>query len=237
MTDGVGLDPVDPLELAAGIFSDEEFGAYRAAGYGQQARPGSRPALLVVDVTYAFTGDRAGEEAYPLSCGGAAWEAIDRIRDLLAVARGNDVPVIYSRNSPRRTEAEAGGWLTKLNSGEEPPRAHDIVDEIAPLPSELVVTKAKPSAFFATPLATWLVKLGVDTVLVAGGSTSGCVRATVVDAFSWNFNPFVIADATFDRSPTSHRVNLFEMNQKYASVVGSEQTRAYLSTVKPGSRH
>lgn len=237
MTKGVGLDPVDPLELAAGIFSDEELGAYRAAGYGRQARPGSRPALLVVDVTYAFTGDRAGEEAYPLSCGPAAWGAIDRIPALLAAARGNEVPVIYSRNSSRSTEAEAGGWSAKLDRGEEPPRAHDIVDEIAPLPGELVVTKTKPSAFFATPLASWLVQLGVDTVLLAGGSTSGCVRATVVDAFSWNFNPFVIAEATFDRSPTSHRVNLFEMNQKYASVVGSEQALAYLDTFEAESGH
>ena len=72
---------------------------------------------------------------------------------------------------------------------------------------------------------------------MTGGTTSGWVRASVVDAFSRNFNPFVIAEATFDRSPTSHRVNLFEVSQKYASVVGTEQTLAYLDDLKPGSGH
>lgn len=227
------LEPMNPLELADGIFSEEELRVYTSAGYGQAAAPGSHPALLVVDVTYAFTGDRANDESYPLSCGEPAWVAIEHIARLIKVARAKNVPVLYSRNSARKTGAEAGGWSAKLAQGDDPPRAHDIVDEISPAPGELVVTKSKPSAFFATPLSSWLVGLGVDTVLVAGGSTSGCVRATIVDAFSWNFNPFVIAEATFDRSRTSHRVNLFEMNQKYATVVGIEQALTYLTDLTP----
>ncbi len=226
-----GLVPIDPIALATGTFSEEELQTYRAAGYGRVAGPGSHPALLVVDVTYAFTGDRDGEGKFPLSCGPPAWEAIDHISKLLTAARQSNVPVVYSRNEARTTAAEGGGWWEKLEKSPEPPRAHEIVDELAPEPGELIVTKSKPSAFFATPLASWLVQLGVDTVLVAGGSTSGCVRATVIDAFSWNFKPFVVAEATFDRSPTSHRVNLFEMHQKYATVVGAASTQSYLEAV------
>ena len=229
-----GLEPIDPTTLGKGIFSADELETYRSAGFGGAAQPGTRPALLLVDVTYAFTGNRAGEGTFPLSCGPPAWEAIDQMAQLVSAARKSNVPIIFSRNESRPTAAEAGGWSAKLDKAEEPPRAHDIVDELAPEPGELIVTKSKPSAFFSTPLASWLVQLGVDTVMVGGGSTSGCVRATVIDAFSWNFNPFVVAEATFDRSTTSHRVNLFEMNQKYATVVGSEQAAAYLAAVEPG---
>lgn len=222
------LAALDGESLAAGIFGPDELAVYRAAGYGRAASPGSHPALLIVDVTYAFTGERSGGEQYPLACGEPAWKAVDQIARLAEAARAGDVPVIYSRNSPRPTAAEAGGWSSKLSPAVEPPRAHDVVDEIAPQPGDLVVTKSKPSAFFATALVSWLIQLGVDTVFLAGGSTSGCVRATAVDAFSYNFNPFVVGEATFDRSTTSHRVNLFEMNQKYATVVGVEPTLAYL---------
>lgn len=223
------IEPFDIAPLAEGIFQPDELATYRAAGYGRSAAPGSSPALLVVDVTYAFTGLRSGEGEYPLACGPAAWEAVDQIVRLSDAARSSGTPVVYSRNAPRPTAAEAGGWSTKLTGGGEPPRAHDIVDEIAPRPGDLVVTKSKPSAFFATPLVTWLIQLGVDTLFIAGGSTSGCVRASAVDAFSYNLNPFVVAEACFDRSETSHRVNLFELNQKYATVVGLDGACSYLA--------
>jgi nicotinamidase-related amidase len=223
---------VKPFDVAAGaaaVFETSELEIYQSAGYGQAAPPGTRPVLLIVDVTYAFTGNRSGGGDYPLACGPPAWEAIDHIGRLLEAARGAGVPVVYSRNSPRPTEAESGGWSAKLGPGPEPPRAHEIVDEIAPRAGELVVTKSKPSAFFATPLISWLVQLRVDTVILAGGSTSGCVRASAVDAFSFNLNPFVVAEACFDRSPTSHIVNLFELNQKYATVVSVAEAAPYLA--------
>lgn len=223
-----GIESIDAETLGSGIFSEIELESYRRAGYGRQASPGDRPALLIVDVTYAFTGQRAGGEHYPLACGPATWGAVDRIAELAGVARSNQVPVIYSRNAPRLTTAEMGGWTSKVVTAGETPRSHDIVDEIAPQPGDLVITKSKPSALFSTPLVPWLVQLRVDTLLVTGGSTSGCVRATVVDAFSYNLNPFVVADATFDRSSTSHWVSLFELSQKYATVVGLEAACGYL---------
>ena len=226
MSEGGELVPVSVRELGAGIFAEEEIAAYESAGYGRTGYPGQRPALLVIDVTYAFTGRRDGVGPYPLACGEPAWTAVDQIARVLGAARDRDIPIVYSRNSPRPTAAEAGGWAGKLDQREDPPQAHDIVAEIRPLAGDLVVTKAKPSAFFGTPLASWLIQLGVDTLFVAGGSTSGCVRATAVDAFSYNFGTFVMAEATFDRSPTSHRVSLFELHQKYGTVVGVEQVLA-----------
>jgi len=223
------LTGFDVDNLATGLFPSEELATYAAAGYGRRAPAGSRPALLVVDVTYAFTGERSGAGPYPLACGEPAWHAIDHIARLIDAARSGGVPVIYSRNAPRPTPAEAGGWSSKLSGGQDAPRAHDIVDEIAPAAGDLVITKTKPSAFFATPLVTWLIQLGIDTVLLAGGSTSGCVRASAVDAFSYNLNPFVVAEATFDRSNTSHRVNLFELDQKYATVIGADTAAGYLA--------
>lgn len=218
----------DVAGLVEGIFSPEELDTYRAAGYGRSAAFGTRPALLVVDVTYAFTGLRSGEGDYPLGCGPGSWEAVDHIAALIAAARSADLPIVYSRNAPRPSAVEAGGWSAKLGTTVEPPRAHDVVDEIVPGAGDLVITKSKPSAFFATPLVTWLIQLGVDTLLIMGGSTSGCVRASAVDAFSYNLNPFVVAEACFDRSPTSHRLNLFELNQKYATVVGAADVLAFL---------
>ncbi len=224
------LPPVDPRELAAGVFPADELATYQAAGYGRTARPGSRPALLIVDVTYAFTGDRGGTDEYPLSCGDAAWQAVDHIAKLVEVARPAGIPIVYSRNSPREARAELGGWAGKLEQRPEPARAHDIVDEISPHRGDLVITKTKPSAFFATPLASWLIELQVNTLLVAGGSTSGCVRASVVDAFSYNLNPFVVREATFDRSGTSHSANLFELHQKYATVTTVMAAVSYLAS-------
>lgn len=218
---------LDLAGLVEGIFTPEEMETYRTAGYGRNAAFGSTPALLIVDVTYAFTGLRSGRGDYPLACGPPSWDAIDHIAAVIAAARGAEIPIIYSRNAPRPTAAEAGGWSAKLSSAAEPPRAHEIVEEIAPRNGDLVVTKSKPSAFFATPLVTWLIQMGVDTLLIMGGSTSGCVRASAVDAFSYNVNPFVVAEACFDRSPTSHRVNLFELNQKYATVVAVDDVFSY----------
>jgi len=114
---------------------------------------------------------------------------------------------------------------------EQPEDAHDIVDEISPLSSELVLRKTKPSAFHGTPLVSTLVYENVDTLLVIGCTTSGCVRATVVDAFSYGFSVMVVEDAVFDRAELSHAVNLFDMDFKYADVVPSHQALEYLKSV------
>ena len=225
------MEGIDLRPLAASVFRDEELAQYESAGYGQSANPGSRPALLIVDVTYAFTGINGPDADYPLASGESAWAAVAHLEPLIAAARAGQAPVIYSRNSRRPTKAEKGGWSAKIVQRPEPPRAHDVVDELAPQDGDLVITKAKPSAFFATPLASWLIELEIDTLLIGGGTTSGCLRATVVDAFSYNFTSFIPQQATFDRSETSQTVNIVELSQKYATVVDTEDAVRYLATV------
>jgi maleamate amidohydrolase len=205
---------------------------YRDAGFGTEQAFGNRPALVIVDITYAFTGDAPEpiEESiarYPTSCGEAAWESVDHNRRLLDGARRAGIPVFYTRPGYRQDGADLGSWAWKFGEA-----AHDtmiegskgtrIVDEIAPLDSEIVIVKKKPSAFFATPLMLYLTERQVDTVIITGCTTSGCVRASVVDAFSNNLRTVVPVECVFDRGEVTHALNLFDMHQKYAEVVSTD---------------
>ena len=104
--------------------------------------------------------------------------------------------------------------------------------EIAPIDRDIVIKKQKPSAFFGTPIMSFLNDLHIDTLLIAGTTTSGCVRGTVIDGFSYNFNVAVIEECTFDRGQASHALNLFDMNQKYANVITLEEAKKYLYQLK-----
>lgn len=109
----------------------------------------------------------------------------------------------------------------------------DIVADIAPQERDVLLRKSKPSAFFGTGLLHYLLELKVDTLLVVGTTTSGCVRATVIDAFSHNFNVAVVEEGTFDRGEVSHAINLFDMNAKYADVVSLATTLEYIDELSP----
>jgi len=111
-----------------------------------------------------------------------------------------------------------------------PDRGYMFPDEVAPQPGDLLLPKKHPSAFFGTPLASYLIGLGVDTIVASGCTTSGCVRGTVVDAFSYNFRCVVPADAVYDRTPTVHQANLFDLGQKYADVMTTDDVVAHLAT-------
>ena len=108
-------------------------------------------------------------------------------------------------------------------------RANDIIDEVAPLPGELVITKASPSVFWGTPLLGQLSARRIDTLIVAGESTSGCVRSAVVDGCTNRFNMIVAEECVFDRTEASHAINLFDMNQKYADVLPLDEIVAFLA--------
>jgi nicotinamidase-related amidase len=221
--------------------SDRE--TYRAAGFGASQQPGTRPALLVVDVTYGFTGTegqslREAVREYRTSCGPYAWAAIPAIGELVGAARTTGVPVIYTRGRTVRQAAALGGWAAKNRRAAEDvaagERRNTIVAQLAPGPDDLVIEKDKPSGFFGTALVAHLVDLGVDTLVVTGGTTSGCVRATVVDAFSYNFRVVVPQEAVFDRATVPHKVNLFDLHAKYAQIQPVEQTLAYLRQAQQG---
>ncbi|AIQ11892.1 MULTISPECIES: isochorismatase family protein [Paenibacillus] len=201
---------------------------YAKAGLGHAMGIGSRPALIIVDVQYGFTGDspESIEESiqkYPTSCGESSWEAIAHIKELLTAARQAGIPVFFtiiegSRSAPNDRIAIKGNIFDhpELLEGA---KGAQVVSELEPQYGEIVISKKKPSAFFGTPLMSYLTARHVDSVIVTGCTTSGCVRASVIDAFSNNFKVIVPEECAFDRGIASHAINLFDMQQKYADVV------------------
>ncbi len=222
------------------VIPESEREIWAAAGYGRRGEFGSRPAVLVVDVSYDFTGDRRepileSQRRFHNSCGEAAWDAIDQIRVLLAEARARRVPVFYTTGPREATLLQRGGWLWKNPRGETRIKSEisrrigmQIVEEIAPEPGELVIEKTKPAAFYGTPLASYLTLLGIDDLIICGTATSGCVRATVIEAFNLNYHVQVVEECTFDRGEVTHRVNLFDIHNKYGDVLRLAEIVAYL---------
>jgi nicotinamidase-related amidase len=216
--------------------------AINASGFGALSGFGKRPALLIVDVSYGFTGDTPGEplvestKRWHNSCGEVSWIAIPVIKSLAEAFRRKRLPVIYTTGQTRDDNWDAGSWSWKnARQNDHPVRGNrhgnDIVDEIAPQPQDIVVLKQKASGFFGSNLQSYLVLLGCDSVIVTGATTSGCVRATVIDAFSNNYRVAVAEEGCFDRSEVSHAINLFDMNAKYADVVPASAIMAYIDTL------
>ena len=219
-----------------GIISEEEQRAYRAAGFGRPGGIGSRPALLIIDVQYRTVGTTPmpfweAIKEFPTSCGEVAWGAVRNIQLLLAEFRRRGWPVLYPHVAPK--QATDGGRLAEKVPAimTIPERGYDFVAEIAPQPGDVLIPKKHPSAFFATPLASHLIDLQADTLVVTGCTTSGCVRGSVVDAFAFNFRVLVAEDAVYDRSRVSHAVNLFDMSEKYADVAPTREVLARLQEI------
>ena len=196
---------------------------------------GQRPALLMIDLYRWVFGDKPlplleAIKEWPGSCGLAAWESLPHIQSLLATARAVGMPVVHVTGL---ADSESGilGWANARNRagktgylGSDAKRArtsgmYDIVDEVAPIEGEAFMRKASPSPFYGTPLLAHLSLLGVDTLIVAGESTSGCVRASVVDACASRYKVVVAEECVFDRHEATHALNLFDMHHKYADVL------------------
>jgi nicotinamidase-related amidase len=159
---------------------------------------------------------------------------------LIEAARGKGVPVIYTTGAARPDLWNRGSWLLKNSrAGEDVKRpgnldGNTIVPPIAPAPQDIVVRKEKPSAFFGTPLLSYLVLLNCDSVIVTGTTTSGCVRATVLDAFSNNYRVTVAEEGCFDRSQASHAISLCDMHAKYADVRPCGEVLEFLAQYPAG---
>ena len=200
---------------------------------------GKNPVCLVIDDYYSVLGTERQPimesiKKWPMSTGLECWEAIDKTVDLIRAARGNGVPVIYVHGFDkgfvpwgRRAKKERLSNLTP----EERAIANQIVDEIAPQRGELVREKAAASAFHGTPLVFHLNYHGVDTVIACGETTSGCVRASVVDGATYRYAMGVVEECTFDRTQASHYINLFDMHQKYADVVSLKEAVTYFDGI------
>jgi nicotinamidase-related amidase len=220
---------------------------FSAAGYGARQGFGKRPALVIIDVNYAFTGEKPEPildsiKKWRNSCGEEGWESVKVIRSLIDVARPKGIPVIYTTGIRRADNWDSGSWSWKnKRNGEELQikrqtnfDGNTIVADIAPGPRDLVIRKQKPSGFFGTPMLSYLVLLGCDSIILTGTTTSGCVRATCLDAFSNNFRVTLVEEACFDRSQASHAINLCDMHAKYADVMPATDVLSFMADYPAG---
>ena len=212
-----------------GIVPEAEQAAYAKAGLGRPVGFGRKPALLIIDVQYRTVGTSPAPllvamDEFSTSCGNTGWQAIPHIVAILACFRKFGWPVLYPYVAPKETFDQ--GRVSERNPGimKIERRGYDIVEEVAPRPSDILLPKKHFSAFFGTPLVSYLVNSGIDSLVVTGCTTSGCVRASVMDAAAYNFRVVVPHDAVYDRSATSHAVNLFDMAAKYADVLTTKET-------------
>jgi nicotinamidase-related amidase len=220
------------------FLTERDHAVYQTAGYGSALGFGSRPAVVVIDVNYDFVGHEPAPilesaKVWRNSCGAEGWVGVEAIATLLAGAREKSLPIFYSTSMETRPDALGRGLWRSSRNGERGGVpgfvGSDIVKEIAPEERDVVLRKSKPSAFFGTGLVSYLTELKIDTLLIAGTTTSGCVRATVIDGFSYNFNCIVVEEGTFDRGEASHAINLFDMNAKYADVTSLATTLDYVA--------
>lgn len=207
------------------IFDDCELSGYRAGGHGRRIGFGNKAAVVVVDMINLYVSPR-----FALGHGENTPAVIAANQRLLDAARAKGLPVFFSNVGLRRSAVEKGVWGIKVGgSSEITPEADAVVRELAPDKNEIIVTKAKASVFFGTQLASMLVSLGADTIIVTGVTTSGCVRATVVDGFSHNFRVIVPAECVGDRAALPHKVSLFDMDMKYADVMDLDEVLGHIA--------
>ncbi|MBL8384598.1 MAG: isochorismatase family protein [Burkholderiales bacterium] len=205
------------------------------ARFGRRMGFGTRPALVAIDCQRYMVGERGIDDArYPSSCGAIGWAAVDQVVRLARAARVAGAPVFFTRFALDPSGADIGVYGRKRDLLQSPywcldgtPGA-ELLPELGPEPGDIVFVKKKPSGFFGTPLLAYLVDRGVDTVIVCGGATSNCIRATVFDASSYNFRTIVAREAVFDRIPVSHAISLFDMDRQFADVVGCDDIVRYL---------
>lgn len=210
-----------------GYIPEDELAVYRTAGFGREVGVGERPALLVIDVQYRSTGRTPAPlpdalTEYPSSCGEAAWHALPHIARLIALFRKLGFPVLYPYVAPK-SHHSAGQFEAKIPGLMSiPEEGYAFHDAVKPMDGDILIPKIHASAFSGTPLVRHLIGMAIDTVVLTGCTTSGCVRCAAVDANSYNFRTIVAEDAVFDRSRHCHAINLFDIASKYADVMPTE---------------
>jgi nicotinamidase-related amidase len=204
------------------------------ACYKRETFVGAAPALLAIDLyELVYRGgphlphEIANE--YPNACGRYAYEAIEPTKRLFAAARGAGLPIFYSTGDVRPASRPSFVSATKRVKPSVEASDYAIRPEFKPQAGDVVITKQRASAFYGTPLAAHLTQLGIRTLIVCGESTSGCVRASAVDAYSHGYHVVLVEECCFDRSLLSHKVNLFDMHHKYADVMHVDEVIAHLA--------
>jgi nicotinamidase-related amidase len=203
---------------------------HEASPFAGHLMPGARPALVLVDMVRAYF-----EPGAPFFLDSP--DTLASASRVLSAARRSGIPVIHTRVSYTRGGADGGNFVKKvpqLACFAEGEPLGEIMPDVAPLATEPVISKQYASAFFGTSLSSTLAAQGVDTVLIAGVSTSGCVRATAVDALQYGFIPVVVRDAVGDRGSGPHESNLSDIQAKYGEVLTEAEALAYLARREGG---
>lgn len=210
----------------------------RRGGYGKPRGLGERPALLIIDPQYNYLGaDEPILEQiakWPSGVGDSAWRAVERLKPLIDAFRENKRPIIYTRQVQKNMAFDGFAAKAVRSSSQylEGSRGTAIVDEIAPQEGDVIINKSYASAFYGTPLISVLVKLAVDTLIVTGGTTGGCVRATCVDAVSRSFDVAVVEDCVYDRISVSHKLALLDLWMKYCDLISGQEAVRYIQAVR-----
>ena len=210
------------------------------AGWRRETFVGSRPALLAIDLyDLVYRGGPQPpvdiNERYPNTCGVFAHRAIAPTKRLLAAARRASVPIFFCTQETRPNNRPRGAVSTRRVI-DVPADGYAIYHEFKVEPADVLITKQRASIFAGTPLFSHLSLLGIQSLIVCGESTSGCVRASTVDAFSYGFHNVVVEECTYDRSMLSHKVNLFDLHHKYADVMHVDEVLAHLDGLAVGRK-
>jgi maleamate amidohydrolase len=207
------------------------------AGWRRETFVGPRPALLAIDLyDLVYRGGPRPpielNDSHPNTCGIFAHRAIEPTKRLFAAARRAGIPIFYCTQETRPNNRPKGAVSTRNQRPRPGPDAYAIYHEFTPEPSDVVIWKQRASAFQGSPLFSHLSILGIQSLIVCGESTSGCVRASVVDAYSSGFHVSVVEECTFDRAELTHKVNLFDLHHKYADVMHLDEVVAHLDSLR-----
>jgi len=221
------------------LVSAEDMKLY--APYRRETHVGPQAAFLAIDLyNSVYRGGAKSpyelNDIYPNTCGIHAYNAIEPTKRLFAAARRAGLPIFYCTQDIRANNRPGGAWSTRRRMPSQDPALFGIYHEFTPRPEDVVIYKQRASAFQGTPLLSHLNLLGIKSLIVCGESTSGCVRASVVDAYSNGFHVSLVEECTYDRSQMSHKVNLFDMAHKYCDVMHIDEVAAHLDALAGHAR-
>lgn len=214
--------------------TEQDLAVIARGRFGRRMGFGSRPAVLVIDAQNYMVGEAGDDTRWPSSCGEAGRRAVAAIANVVATAQGSGVPCFFTRFEIARGGADMGIYREKRDLLDtdrwclEGTLGARLVPQLEPGSDDVIFVKKKPSGFHGTPLLGYLIDRRIDTLIVTGGSTSNCIRATVFDAASYNFRAIVPQEAVFDRIPISHAISLFDMDRQFADVMPIAPVLDYL---------
>ena len=203
--------------------------------YKRDVFVGENPAILMVDVykaSYEGGQQRVIDviKEHPSSCGERAWAMVEPAKQLLEASRSAGIPITYCTGDTRSSSNK--GRATNRQVLNEHNESYDILEELAPEDGELVVYKQRASAFYGTPLMSHLTQMGIQSLIMGGGTTSGCLRAAVQDAKANGFHVTLVEECCYDRTAMNHMVNLFDMHHKYADVMHLDEVLTHINGLR-----